>query len=439
MLLFPELVKQTLFSIIDNMSNSIELFVKHPGIDFTRNRKLPFDTVMKLLISFGGNSIYKELLDSLGFNVNTVTTSGFIQQRDKILPYAFEFLFHEFTKTINEIVKYRNYRLLAIDGTDLNIARNPNCPDTFINSKNDEDGFNALHLNVFYDLYNKLYVDALIQPRKQFNEYKALVDMVDRSNIEGNVIVLGDRGFESFNNFAHIQNKGWKFLIRIKDFGSTGIIYSFRNFLPSSGEFDVSINRLLTKTKSKEVLDNPDLYKFLSNHIVFDFLDNNDNNFYPFNCRIVRFKITDNSYETVITNLSESDFPADELKQIYNLRWGIESSIRDLKYSVALTSFHAKKQEYIIQEIFAKIIMYNFAFMITSHVVISQNDTEHIYQVNFKVAILVCRNFLRFQNSPLPQDVEAIIMKNILPVRPGRKYKRKTIRRKEITFFYRVA
>jgi hypothetical protein len=104
------------------MSASPELFVKTPGKDFTRNRKLPFDTVVQLLISMGGNSVYKELLESQGYDVNTATTSAFIQQRDKILPCTFDFLLHEFTASHTDIKTYRGYRLLANDGSDLHIA-----------------------------------------------------------------------------------------------------------------------------------------------------------------------------------------------------------------------------------------------------------------------------------------------------------------------------
>jgi hypothetical protein len=63
------------------MSASPELFVRNPGKDFTRNRKLPFETMMHLLISMGGNSIYKELLEAQGYDVNTATTSAFGQKR----------------------------------------------------------------------------------------------------------------------------------------------------------------------------------------------------------------------------------------------------------------------------------------------------------------------------------------------------------------------
>lgn len=64
--------------------------------------------------------------------------------------------------------------------------------------------------------------------------------------------------------------------------------------------------------------------------------------------------------------LSSADFSPDEIRSIYHMRWGIETSFRALKYTVGLTNFHAKKQESITQEIFARMILYNFAEMMTS-------------------------------------------------------------------------
>ena len=106
---YPNIVKGKLATIITEMSETPALFVKTPGKDFTRERKLPFQTVVELLISMGGNSIYKELLESQGYDVNTATSSAFVQQRDKILPFAFEFLLHEFTASHSNIKKYNGY------------------------------------------------------------------------------------------------------------------------------------------------------------------------------------------------------------------------------------------------------------------------------------------------------------------------------------------
>ena len=433
-------LKETLTSLIREMSAAPAPYVKDPKKDFTRKKKLPFETVMQLLISMGGNSIYKELLESQGYDVNTATTSAFVQQRNKILPSAVEFLFHEFTQSYTDIKDYRGYRLLAIDGSDLHIATDSSDAATYFQNQSNTKGYNLLHLNAAYDLCNRLYVDAIVQPRRLCNEGRALAAMVDRSPIKGRTIVIADRGYESYNNFAHIERKGWNYVIRVKDLDSSGILSSLR--LPSDGEFDQDVHLTLTKKQTKEVKAHPEIYRFVPSSSTFDFLDLQENLFYPISFRVVRFVLPNGAYETVITNLSAADFPPDEIKTIYNMRWGIETSFRALKYTVGLTNFHAKRRESITQEIFARMIMYNFAEMMISHVVISQMDKRHLHQVNFTVAVHVCRYFLRLRDDEPPTDVEALIRKNILPIRPirpGQQNSRKIRWKSVVSFVYRVA
>lgn len=433
-------LKNTLTSLIREMSASPAPYVKNPQKDFTRKKKLPFETVMQLLISMGGNSIYKELLESQAYDVNTATTSAFVQQRNKILPSAVEFLFHKFTQSYTDIRDYRGYRLLAIDGSDLHIATDSADTDTYFQSQPNTKGYNLLHLNAAYDLCNRLYVDAIVQPRRLCNEGRALADMVDRSPIQGKTIVTADRGYESYNNFAHLERKGWNYVIRVKDLDSNGILAGLR--LPASGEFDREVHLTLTKKQTNAVKALPEIYKFIPSKSTFDFLDLHENMFYPISFRVVRFILPSGAYETIMTNLSAADFPPDEIKSIYHMRWGIETSFRALKYTVALTNFHAKRQESIIQEIFARMIMYNFVEMMTSHVVISQMDKQHHYQVNFTVAVHVCRHFLRSRGDGPPPDVEALIRKNVLPIRPirpGQQNSRKIRYKSAVSFVYRVA
>jgi hypothetical protein len=156
------------------MSAAPAPYVKNPEKDFTRKKKLPFETVMQLLISMGGNSLYKELLESQGYDVNTATTFAFVQQRNKILPSAVEFLFHASMQSYTAIKRYRGYRLIAVDGSDLHIATDAADTDTYFQSLPNTKGFNLLHLNAAYDLCNRLYVDAIVQTRRLCNEGRAL-------------------------------------------------------------------------------------------------------------------------------------------------------------------------------------------------------------------------------------------------------------------------
>ncbi|MBE6018134.1 MAG: transposase [Lachnospiraceae bacterium] len=74
----------------------------------------------------------------------------------------------------------------------------------------------------------------------------------------------------------------------------------------------------------------------------------------------------DDLYETLLTNLPEDAYPPDRLRGLYNQRWGIETSFRSLKYTTGLLHLHSKKVACIKQEIYAKVIMYNFTEMVTS-------------------------------------------------------------------------
>lgn len=156
--------------------------------------------------------------------------------------------------------------------------------------------------------------------------------------------------------------------------------------------------------------------------------------------RIVRFKISEDTYETIATSLDRFQFPISEIKKLYHMRWGIETSFRELKYAMGLVNFHAKKEDYVLQEIWARLIMYNFCERITLSVVIEQKDCRKwAYQVNFTHAIHVCKNYYRHHSSNPPPDVISNIARHILPVRPDRRDKRKLIKQKDFVWFpYRV-
>ena len=102
--------------------------------------------------------------------------------------------------------------------------------------------------------------------------------------------------------------------------------------------------------------------------------------------------------------------------------------------------FHSKKVAHIQQEIYAKMVLYNFCEMITLNVVIKQdNNRKHTYQVNFTNAITICKRFYLCCKDKRPPDVEALISKYISPVREARNFPRKIKTQPNKSFLYRVA
>ena len=433
---YPKRIKNTLHSVIRDMAKHPENFCRCPEKDFTRNRKLPLEKVLTLLVKMGGHSLRDEMLDCIDFEEMPATVSALVQQRNKLLPEALEYLFREFTNRCHNPKTYKGYRLLAVDGSDLQFTANPNDPLSYFPGANGQKPYSFLHLNALYDLSSNLYLDAVVQKRRAANENAALVSMVDRSAIHEPVILTADRGYESYNTLEHIVQKGWKYLIRLRE--SKGIISSLS--LPK-GDFDMPVQLYLTRKQNKILKElqkqHPGKYRFLPTNVNFDYLPWGTDGFYPISFRIVRFKISDELTETLITNLDRAAFPADDLKYLYHLRWGIETSFRQLKYTIGLSLFQSKKVEYITQEIFARLTMYNVCELITSHVVIQKKCRKYVYQTNFTAAVHICRQFLR--GAVTPPKVEALIKKQVVPIRPGRSTPRKTKSIKFNGFFYRIA
>ena len=332
-------------------------------------------------------------------------------------------------------------RLLAVDGSDFLLAANPDDPDSFFPGTDEQKSYNLLHLNALYDLVQHIYVDAILQKRRKADECGALVSMVDRSCLD-RVLLLADRGYESFNVLAHIQEKGWNFLVRVKD-GVGGIACGLD--LPDTAEFDVPISLNLTVKQTNEMkalLKDKNHYKYIGSSARFDYLPrcsrkHDPTVFYNLSFRVVRFPITDTTFETVLTNLDSVAFPPTKLKELYAMRWGIETSFRELKHTIGLQHFHAKKVEFVHQEIFARLTMYNFYQLITQSVVIQQNSKKYAYKVNFSAAVHICRQF--FLGEIPPPLVEALLTKHISPIRPGRSRPRKPKPKQALSFLYRVA
>ncbi|MCT4631347.1 MAG: hypothetical protein N4A76_01255 [Firmicutes bacterium] len=150
--IFPKIIKNQLNTCIKNLSDRKENYVMRPGKDFTRKRCLPFEKVIQFLITMSDGSLAKELLEFFNLDVKTPTTSSLIQQRNKIKPEALLHLLHDFVGTYKNIKTYKGYRLLAIDGSNINIPTNPNDTETYAVGTKNSRGYNILHINAIYDL-----------------------------------------------------------------------------------------------------------------------------------------------------------------------------------------------------------------------------------------------------------------------------------------------
>ena len=106
-------------------------------------------------------------------------------------------------------------------------------------------------------------------------------------------------------------------------------------------------------------------------------------------------------------------------------------------YITVVYDMERNQVEFVHQEIFARLTMYNFYQLIAQSVVIQQNSKKYAYKVNFFAAVHICRQF--FLGEIPPPLVEALLTKHISPIRPGRSRPRKPKPKQALSFLYRVA
>lgn len=435
-------IRSTLNKSIKTICQSPNKYCRNPEKDFTRRKKLPMEKVIKTVLGFSSKSLNNELIDIFSGDTSMASASAFVQQRSKILPSAFEDVFKQFINIMNPIKLFEGYKLLALDGSAIRTPVNPDDPDSYYKQK-DSKPYSLYHLNAIYDLLSHTYLDAVVQKRRNMNEHRALCDMVDRYDSSVPSVFIADRGYESYNNMAHIQQIGQFFLFRCKDINSNGILRGFD--LPDNNQFDFPVSLTLTNKQTKftkDLFKDRNSFRFTPSNSTFDFLPSESKysdppSFFHLVFRIVRVEIIPGKFEVLITNLPIDSFPPEKLKYLYSLRWGIETSFRSLKYTVALLYFHSKKPENIVQEIFAKLTMYNFSELIASSISIRNATRKLIYRINFSAATNVCRKFLLGFCSPT--FLEAVIQKNILPIRSLKSKPRYIHSKPAVSFLYRVA
>lgn len=174
---------------------------------------------------------------------------------------------------------------------------------------------------------------------------------MDRYAYGGCPIFIADRGFSSYNVFAHAIENNLDFMIRAKDLN----VRRFLGMDSLSDKLDTTVELLLTRTQSKKKHKHPEKesqYHYICKNIAFDYLDpENISDEYPLKLRIVRFEVADGIFENILTTLSKEDFTPDDIKYCYNLCWGIETSFRDLKHTIGAINLHSKKTEFVALEL----------------------------------------------------------------------------------------
>ena len=421
-------IKKKLCNVINRVA---ETYRKEQSF---RKSKLSIRDTIQMIIGAEGGSLAKEL-HRAGYDVSA---SALTQRRAQIPANVFRDIFMGFNEECVDSETFHGFRLLAVDGTAVSIPRNPKS-DSFVVHSGAPNGYNQLHLTPLYDILNKVYLEAVIQPEPQKDEIGALIELVRRNTFREKAIVIGDRGYESYNLLAHLAEKeNTDFLIRIKNNRSAMREVARLPML----ELDTVIRFTVSTTQTKE--DKRKKHIFLqvpknskegskTRRGRWDFPSP-----YPMCLRIVRFQLDSGVFETIATSLPNT-FTLEDIRELYHLRWGIESSFRDLKYTMGLVNLHGKSDCFAEQEVYAAMTMFNFTSRIAREAVIRQpEEVSHAYRVNFKMAAALCREYFRTEGADYEKLLEEI-GRHTVPVRPDRQNKRNLKAKGFAGFTYRVS
>ena len=114
--------------------------------------------------------------------------------------------------------------------------------------------------------------------------------------------------------------------------------------------------------------------------------------------RVIKIKTAEDSDEYFITNLPHTFDPSD-IKEIYHRRGGIETSFRYLKHANGLLHFHCRRPEFLKQEIYANLILYNFGIFLANEAAEEnrkhnrRSSNKYRYDVDISTALKLARKY----------------------------------------------
>lgn len=391
--------------LIVNTTEFMEKFRKSKK-DFIRNRKVSFAMNILLIFACLKRSIQTgidQFIIDMDTEFNTYSKQAFSKRRQCILPEAFQELYRLSTEFFYKEANYKTYsgyRILAVDGSKVNLPYNKELMEIYGCQKSTNNLIQSL-VSCLTDVLNNVILDGVMAPCNGNEREIAKQHILNLSKIKTDKdIILFDRGYPSAELMQYIDQTGFKYIMRC------------------STSFVASIN------KKKFTNDDIIKHKFKKNGKEVTF-------------RILRFSISDNTTEILVTNIFE-EFSISNFKELYNMRWGIEKTYNCIKNKFGLESFSGTKPVCILQDFYANLYLYNALAMLmyeNNKKTPEKKDieTKYVYKINESQAVNKIRDNLikavmaesEIERNKLFMKVYKQLQKELVPVRPNRIYKRK--------------
>ena len=343
---------------------------------FVRNRKLPFKTIILFILNILNSSLQQELDEFFKIFRNKelpekeVTKSAFSQARKKLNYTAFIELNRECVNHFyvnSNYLLWNGFRLVAYDGTRINIPKNPETIQYFGEQKTSEkaEGYIIAIGSQSYDVLNDITIDSIIAPLS-VGEHSLAVKHCNF--LKENDLVLLDRGYPAHYLFAKILSLNADFCARVQISGWK------------------IVDDFMKSGKKEEVVELSASYKSKKKCKELSLSAN------PIKVRLILIELETGENEVLITSLTDTEkYNYAIFQELYHLRWGIEESYKKLKLRCELENFSGKSVLSIKQDFYAKILMLNltalFVFSSRAEVEKKTENLKHDYKINWAQAI----------------------------------------------------
>lgn len=376
---------------------------------FTRKGKIGFVNLLAFTLNFVKKSLQLEL-DSFFKLINSdvsITKQAFSQARQKISFKPFKVLFDttvQLGRSEDGMDTFKGLHVSAIDGTTIALENMPELVDYFGCSGAGATAATA-RASVLYDVLNEVLLDARIM-KLSCGERELASQHILRLQELGiaNDLIIFDRGYASAQLIAQLFESGAHFLMRVRR------------------KFNKEIDALTSSDAFVELTHEQTVY-----HI-----------------RVVKFPLPSGEIETLITDLPQDLFETTDFQALYFRRWPIETRYDALKIKLQLENFTGKTVLSVFQDFYASMFLSNmatFAKYVTDAEIQKDHANKNLdyeYQTNVNILIGKLKDNLvlaLLEPEPNKRDralkkVLAEIAKNRTPIRPDRKFERKTPRKK---------
>jgi hypothetical protein len=394
---------------------------------FTRRRKLTFERVLVGLCQVTKMSLQtclNRFFKALGEARQVATASAFCQARQHLHAGALralntgisELLYREGAGS-GLLKTWQGHRLVATDCTYLYLPTTPELREAYTvhTTHRQKDAVLALG-SCLYDLLNEIVLNFEVTP---FQAEKQAIFTSHSGYWQANDITLYDRIYADYSVVAYHAKRGVHFIIRCPTRSS----FNVSQELMKSDQMEVQVTLQVSKRTKRFVQ---------SHHLPTQV-----------SVRLVKIPLPNGETEVLMTSLLDpSRYSRTALAELYRLRWGVETYFGRLKNQLEVERFSATKQNGILQEIYACILLSTLGSLLSKEVAQSLAhrpsrraiSRKYRYRPNLTVVCAVTiETLVDLLLSPLPslesvlRDLHHLMQQAPTPIRPNRSCQRKSL------------